>query len=345
MRLGGVDVPLRGVAAVACVPELRRRGVADRVMKELLRRMHRQGDALALLYPFSVPFYRKFGFGTCEWIDHVRVRPGQLPASRLRQHVRRYDEARDTPAMLRVYDAARADTTGPLARSDWWWAYRVMRRAPDRVVYDDPAARKLTGYLLYDVPAEPAYPKQRCVVRELCATTPDAFRGLLGYLEALGEQFAVIELDLPRGHAAAMLGDTGLDGAPALPILEASSYTLAGAMARVVDVPLALALHPGPERAEARGRMGLDLNDPVFSAQSRPFDVTFAARGVRVDPGRACRDRLALSIDRFSQIYFAGASARVLHAQGLVTGSPRAAALLDTALAGPPAFLMRGNFF
>jgi hypothetical protein len=106
-----------------------------------------------------------------------------------------------------------------------------------------------------------------------------------------------------------------------------------------VDVAEALALHPGPARNGARGRIGLDLEDPVFPAQGKGLDVTFGARGARVTPGRQARDRLALPVASLAQIYLGGASARLLLAQGLATGSPRAAEKLDRAFEGPPVFL------
>jgi hypothetical protein len=118
-------------------------------------------------------------------------------------------------------------------------------------------------------------------------------------------------------------------------------YSLAGAMGRIVDVERALALHPGPAARKIRGSVGLDLSDPVFAQQSRPLDVTFAAKGISVEGGRAARERLWLSVDRLAQIYFGGASAETLRAQGSISGSARAAALIDEALAGPAPLLLR----
>jgi hypothetical protein len=115
-------------------------------------------------------------------------------------------------------------------------------------------------------------------------------------------------------------------------------------MARLVDVGVAFAAHPGARRV--RGKLGLDLEDPVFADQSRSFDVTFSGtRGVRVVPGRGARDRLALSIGRLSQVYFAAAPATQLLTQGLAQGAPAAARLLDAAFAGPPLHLGAANYF
>jgi hypothetical protein len=122
-------------------------------------------------------------------------------------------------------------------------------------------------------------------------------------------------------------------------MFQTTGLAAGGAMLRLVDVAQAFALHPGPARNGARGRIGLDLEDPVFPAQRRGLDVTFGAGGARVLPGRTARDRITLPVASLAQVYMAGASARVLLAQGLASGSSRAAELLDRAFEGPPAFL------
>ena len=110
-------------------------------------------------------------------------------------------------------------------------------------------------------------------------------------------------------------------------------------MLRLVDVAQAFALHPSPARNEARGRIGLDLEDPVFPAHARGLDVTFGARGARVSSGRTARERIRMPVASLAQVYMGGASARVLLRQGLATGSAKAADTLDRAFEGPPAFL------
>ncbi len=346
MSLAGRDVAVRGIAAVAVVPEFRRHGVADAIMIALHRQMKRRKEALSMLYPFRMSFYRKFGYGTVEWLEFLRVTPDQLPESRLRRNVRRLDREKDLPALKRAYEAARAGTSGRLVRSDAWWTVRVLSRVGEGVVYTDPATQRVTGYALYDVPADPGYPRQHALVRELVATTPDAFRGLLGFLESLGDQYKMIELSFPRGQGLGLERNFGLVGLPEpLRLFQTAGYASAGAMLRLVDVPAALALHPGPVANDVRGRLGLDLEDPVFPAKSGAWDVTFGASGARAVRGRSARDRLSLPVATLAQIYMAGAPARTLLAQGMITGNARAARLIDRAFDGPPACLLPLNGF
>jgi predicted acetyltransferase len=337
LRLSGEDVPVRGIAAVGVAPEHRHVGLAALLVAAWLRRMRRRGEALAALYPFHVSFYRKFGFGRCEWVELCAIEPRELPASPLRRRVRRLDRERDRAGLARAYEAWRAPRTGPLARSDWWWTARVLERAPEGVVYEE--GGQIRGYALYEVPIEGAVPgRQRFTVRELVAATPDAFRGLVGFLEAQGEQFESIEMALGRGEGLALRTGAGrASTSRAFRFHQVEAEVAGGAMARVVDLAGALRLHPAAGRV--RSRIGLDLTDPVFGARS--YDV----RGATAAPGREARQRLSLSVDRLSQIYFGAASARLFREQGLIEGSERAAAVLDDMFAGPAPFFSPLNAF
>jgi len=346
MSLMGKDVPVRGIAAVAVVPEFRRRGVADALLVGLHRQMRRRGEALSMLYAFRMSFYRKFGYGVVEWVDHARVAPARLPGSPLRKNVRHLVRPDDYALVRRLYEKSRAQGTGAFVRKDAWWDIRVWARVNEGVVYVDPATKRPLGYALYEVPVDPPYPRQQAQIRELVALTPEAFRGLLGYFEALGDQYRMIELTLPMGQASGLLKDFEYLGAlESLRMFQTTGLAAGGAMLRLVDVAQAFEWHPGPALNGARGRIGLDLEDPVFPAQTRGLDVTFGPRGARVTPGRAVRDRVQMPVASLAQIYMGGASARLLLKQGLATGSPRAAEKLDRAFEGPPAFLGTMNGF
>jgi predicted acetyltransferase len=346
MSLAGRDVPMRGIAAVAVLPEFRRRGVADALMRGLLKQMRRRGEALSMLYAFRMSFYRKFGWGVVEWCDAVRVEPAQLPPSPLRRNVRALERPDDFPAITRLYERARTQWTGPFVRHAKWWDNRVWSRSNDGAVYVNPATKKIEGYAICDVPAEPPYPRQVAHVRELVTTTPEAFRGLIGYFEALGDQYKGLELSLPRGEGPGLLEDYGLVGSPeTLRLFQTVGIASAGALLRLVDVAKAFELHPGPARNGARGRIGLELEDPSIASQAGSYDVTFGARGARIAPGRSARDRLRIDVARLAQVYGSGAKATTLHRQGLVTGSVRAAEALDEAFAGPPTYLLPMNGF
>ena len=343
MRFDGVELPVRGIAGVSVRPDQRRRGVAGALMKRLLGDLARAGEPLSGLYAFSAPFYRAYGYGMAERLELARFAPSALPASPLRRGVRTLERARDEAEVRAVYDRWCQGRRGPLKRGDYWWNDRIFARIPDGAVYRD-AGGRLAGYLLYEIDPASQYPRYTCLVKELVAVTPDATRGLLGFLEALGEQFGLVELCGPRDEVWPLLERYGTGDTPG----PSRAYDLAasvvtGMMGRILRLPEALALHPGTRRLT--GTLGLDLTDPVLRDQSGAWDLGFGRSGATARKGRRAPERLALSIDQLSACYFGGQRATTLLAAGLAAGSAKAASLLDRAFAGPPLFLGRANFY
>ncbi len=345
MSLCGRDVPMHGVAAVAVAPELRRRGLADRLMRELLAGMRKERVPLSLLYAFRLPFYRKLGYETAELWDHLRVAPRQLPASPLRRHIRRMDPVRDRRVVEVLYEGARAGTTGQLVRTPWWWEMRVFARAEEGVLYQGPGDDAPTGYLLYTPARGPVVNELHVVVHEMRWATPEAARGLFGFLESLRDQVSVVETYVPRGHAAHLVSDYGLPEIDDRLRLDLIALTRVAGMARADDVKATMSVHPAPRRNGAEGTVGLDVEDPVFPDQTGSFDLSFSPRGTRLTSGRKSRVRLSLSIQRLSQIVLGTTRAATLLSQGFVAGHPRAADLLDRAFAGPTLHLGPLNSF
>lgn len=51
-----------GIAGVATYPQYRRNGYVRAMLKHVLEKMREDGHVVSMLHPFSVPFYRKFGW-------------------------------------------------------------------------------------------------------------------------------------------------------------------------------------------------------------------------------------------------------------------------------------------
>ena len=345
MSFGGIDVPMRGFAAVVVPPEARRRKIADMIMREGLGRLREQGEALSMLHPFRMSFYRKFGFGGVEATDLVRASPRQLPDSPHRARVRPWNESTDFPQLQALYDENRKHDVhriGALTRTDYWWRKRVLFRKPDVVVFDDEKGAT-RGYAIYTVPKTPEYPAQECHVDELVATTPEAARGLYGYFRAMEDQYRVIQFVMPRGHSLAMLVEQGLVDVMPLAHCHPLAFAQTVNMARLIDVPKAFAIHPLPARLDVHAEVGIDVHDPLEN-NLLSYDVEFDA-GARAKPGNACRERVSLSADRLAQIFFGAARATDLLASGFIEGDSRAAATLDRALFGLVTFVGHLNHF
>lgn len=345
MALAGSDVPMWGVAGVSVPPEYRQRGVADAMLRELLSWMRARGDALSLLYAFKLGYYRRFGYGLCERVEQLRVQPSQLPGSRLRTHVTEMVPGRDMDMLRTLYERSREGTTGPLKRDDFWWEARALGGAPEGAVYRDPSSGEATGYALWSVPATPEFPRQEMHVRELVALSPEAHEGLLGFLAAQGDQYAMVTLWTSPGQSLPWLVEHGLvDGPTPWLRYDPMGVAYAGAMARVVDVAAALRLHPSASRTGLRATFGLDVSDPTLDDVLH-LDVNLSPEAVEVGPGSLATERLSLGVDGLSQVYLAATTTAALRASGRLHGSAKAGAWLERACAGSPLFLGALNAF
>ncbi|MBP6831909.1 MAG: GNAT family N-acetyltransferase [Deltaproteobacteria bacterium] len=345
MALAGRDIPMWGVAGVSVPPEFRQRGVADAMMRELLSWMRSRGEALSMLYAFKLGYYRRFGYGLCERVEQLRVHPSQLPGSRLRTHVTEMVPGRDMDTLRSLYERSREAMTGPLARDDYWWETRALGSAPAGAVYRDPGTGEAQGYALWRVPAQPEFPRQEMHVRELVALSPEAHEGLLGFLAAQGEQYAMVTLWTAPGQSLPWLVEHGVVDAPA-PWLryDPMGAVYAGAMARVVDVAAALRLHPSASRTGQRATFGLDVTDPTLDDVLH-LDVNLTPDAVEVGPGALAAERLSLGIEGLSQVYLAATTTAALRASGRLHGSAKAGALLERACEGSPLFVGALNAF
>lgn len=347
LSLAGKTVPVRGISAVSVLPEARQRGVAGRLMRAWLRRMQRRGDALTMLYPFREGYYARFGYGRCESAERLVLRPTQLAPSPLARGVRPLDREQDAPTLAALYDRWREGRTGPLVRDAWWWRARVLERVDDGVLFVHPERGVPEGYALLKRPREPgALGRQHLHVRELVATTPDAQRGLLGFLHAQREQVARLEWTCAPGEGLLHVQhDDGVLEESAFTVLKPTGTLELGAMARLVDPVAGLAMHPAAQRTDLDFGVGLDLEDPVLHPRARYLDLVWGPAGLVVGDGSRARPRLSLTAGQLGGLFFGHLRAEALLRAGYLQGDAEAAARLDHALAGPPCHLGVMNSF
>nr|PZN42877.1 MAG: GNAT family N-acetyltransferase [Bacillota bacterium] len=171
----GELVPAGGVAGVATWPEYRRQGLVRQLLAEALRRMREAGQTLSLLHPFSVPFYRQFGWEVAsEYKTYTLERPHYpaVPPSPGRMECADGDWQR----LDAIYRAYARQYTLMLERDEEWWRERVFPRKCGRAaVYRDAAGRD-QGYVLYRV-------RDRVLsCQEMVWLTEEARRGLWRFL-------------------------------------------------------------------------------------------------------------------------------------------------------------------
>lgn len=347
----GEKLPVTGVGSVAVSPEHRRRGIGEALIRATLREMRQRGDALSMLYSFRGDFYRRFGWGLVEQPSMYAVPPAVLPASDEARRVRRL-RMPDRPLVQELYDRfTRERGHFALARRSEWWERRLWGYEGEWVVYER-SRGQIEGYVQLVVDAGDGPWKLVITVNEFVAMTPDAHRGLTGYLHGMRDQATEIVMKQPASAPwGAQFSDAAnLRGELKLGVTRSTGHVGYGAMLRLLDVKSAL--ESMPVSPQARGDLVIDVRDSVLSANERAYRV-HARDGqlaVRAETARqaASRDklpRLVTSAEVLAIVASGAVSPTEAAEAGMLEDQRGAAALIETWFRTRPVFLMPMNGF
>lgn len=236
-----------GIGGVASIPEYRRMGAVRAIFDEIFRLAPERGWATSFLYPFSFNYYRQFGYERV--MKRMRVK---VPASCLAKF------PRNTSAKMYIKD-------GPVKQEDLLAVYNayaanydcMFRRSKVHAYSDKPHKSQKLTYLWYDGETPAALATFRCkdgvmTVSELCYTSPDALRGILGFLRMFEGQVGEYRFEeLPPDSELELLIGEYVDA-------EYSLYN--GAMGRVLLPQVLLENNTYPEEY---GHFRLQIDDPL----------------------------------------------------------------------------------
>lgn len=82
MNIYGAVYPIGFITSVSTYPEYSGQGIMSKLMRQSLIRMRERGQSLALLYPYSIPLYRKFGWEIISNKISYSVKDYQIPSRR-----------------------------------------------------------------------------------------------------------------------------------------------------------------------------------------------------------------------------------------------------------------------
>ncbi|MBC5638592.1 GNAT family N-acetyltransferase [Ornithinibacillus sp. BX22] len=149
VSIHGRSMQMGGVASVATWPEFRRNGMVKSLLANALNHMHQNGQVLSYLHPFSVPFYRKYGYEVT-----FNKKQYKIPFEKLKRnwdesgYVRRTEV--DIDLLDNLYSQYIGNYTGALIRDEKWWKQRVLKDHHQiAVAYNE--NRVPEGYILFHV--------------------------------------------------------------------------------------------------------------------------------------------------------------------------------------------------
>lgn len=307
---GTAQTPAAAVSCVAADPAHQRKGYAGALMVGAIHHFRELGCAVSPLWPFSIAYYRKFGWelpacdtGLLVWPDMLRRMANPSPntsAGSIRHATRD-----DLPAIESVYEKAAIRTNAQTVRPNTWWSERKNDWPETTLVHLD-AGGSIAGYLIYRV-----YPRSRAQGVRIDITE---LHGL-----DLAAEAALLRAtaDLPDAveiHATLPCDTLLPDLFPDYITLE----RLQRLMLRVVDPCRALEALHAPQ--ELNGKLGFEIYDPIVHHDG-PVYLTADISGGKVSVSLAAQsDAIRCDIRAFSRLYSGGLRVAQGRALGIVTG-------------------------
>lgn len=252
------------VGGVATLKEHRRRGYAEGLMRAVAHSLREREVLLSYLWPFSFPYYRKFGWEIVS--DGVRYTLDREAAAVLEGELEvREILVRELPELCRLHCSYCSLLNGPAVRPEARWI-RMGEYPPDENPQpDQPIYRggsklwgtyrdgALAGYVVSGGVAEEDKVLQ---LYELVGTDFAAVRSLLREMAARFDQAGKLGWHMPPGEPGHL---SAADPRAFQRLLDP------GAMARCADPGRFLLSQPWPE--DAAGRLDIQLEDPVFGRE------------------------------------------------------------------------------
>ncbi len=233
----GNDVGMFGVGGVSTLPEYRRDGHIRHLLSYLLNLSYERGDVLSALYPFSHPFYRKFGFENGQDTDVITVPTASLRQFPVTGRVRQFMPGEDDTIIKDIYNQFITHRNFAVRRKEWEW----------NALKKDPYITHYHTYIWYSDEGTPECyftlrhlddKGKRYYLKDWAFLTPRAIRGMLGFIGLLAPGGDSTEIWLPGDVKPFVLFNEPYD----VEVRHRSQ-----GMVRVVNVEKALQLHPWQE--------------------------------------------------------------------------------------------------
>lgn len=314
MNIYNAVMPVGFVTSVSTYPEYTGRGIMSRLMEQSLLRMREKRQPLALLYPYSIPLYRKFGWEIISNKISFTVRDNQLPAdAHASGYVRRVEW--DSADFMELHSRFAGRTHGCLFRNALAWEeyWRWDEDDTTVAVYYNKSDEPI-GYMVYLIKGDVMH------VKEMIYLNREAQRGLWSYICAHDSMIDEVRGSTYFGEPIAFDMDDGDIKESIRPYI----------MGRIVDVEQFLENYPADPDEPVR-TIALDISDEILPQNNRVFTCRFENGRCRLVHDTADL-RLSMSVGTLTTLLLGYKTASQLTRLERISGSAESVYALDEAL-------------
>lgn len=246
------------ITSVSTYPEYSGKGIMSRLMKRSLIRMQEKRQSFALLYPYSIPLYRMFGWEIISNKISYNIKDRQIPAGeRSPGFVRRVDW--DNKDFMNLHTTFAQQTHGCLFRNSLAWEEYWRWDYDDTVVaiYYSEKGKPL-GYMVYLIKEDIMY------IKEMIYLNREAQKGLWEYIHAHDSMIDEVRGNTYFNEPVAFDMDDGDIKETIRPYI----------MGRIVDVELFLSQYCC-DPLEKNVCIAFEITDSILNRNNRTFHVLF----------------------------------------------------------------------
>lgn len=293
VHIGGRPLAMGGIGGVCTWADQQGRGQASALMRRSLEVMRARGQAVSMLYPFSVRYYRKFGWETVgERITYTDQPTSNLPEYEEAAQVRRAQWPDDLPAFAAAYRAGfeRFNCLCERSPERWKAIFRELEEKRGQAYLIEREGRPAGYFLCENHPLPEGGYESR--TRDYIVSDPAACRAMLGFIARLPPLVKRVTIVAPaRPRLTALFKEP-----PPMMRLQAI-YQF-----RVVDLQKAVEARGIPCAAE--GAITLRISDPAARWNDGLWTLRFAqGRAQCVPAGDKAVPDMEMSIQTFSQVF------------------------------------------
>ena len=318
---GGRSVPSAGIGGVVVEPEARGDRTAERLVVSTLRELREKGFVISVLYPATVPVYRRCGYEYAAFRVNYKTPLRLLPRAGGPPAEKWTDD--DLDEIAEVYRAWASGRNGLVDRPASWWT-RILSNVEEGEVYRVCVREdgRVTGYLIYTQEKRKDSDWEFDLdVRDLVWTTRASIDALLTFAGRHRSNARDLVWVGPPQDALANL----------FPEQDADYEHWFRPMLRLVDVPGAFEARGYPTSVQAA--VELAVEDPQLPANAAGWRIETADGNAKVTPAAGARARV--DVGALAAIWAGFLSASDARRLGRLDATDDDVAALEEMFAGP----------
>jgi len=314
MNIYGNTYAIGFVTSVCTYPEYSGHGIMKRLMLQSMTHMRERGQSFAMLFPYSIPLYRRFGYEIISNKISYTVKDRQIPTgAKAPGYVRRVSwQSKDFMDLHATFAAA---THGCLYRNSLAWEeyWRWDEDDTTVAVYYDPDGVP-SGYMVYLIKEDIMH------IKEMIFLTHEAQQGLWEFIRAHDSMIDEVRGNSYFSDPIAFELDDGDIREVIRPYI----------MGRIIDVEK---FFRGYRCDDGAGELTLtlEIEDGELAWNNRSFGVRFRNGRCEMTDGET-QYRVKMTIATLTTFLLGYKTAQKLYRLGRIEAEPEAVARLDDVL-------------